>query len=314
MKELISSIPLMLFLFLLLILSVSIYFGNVKISENLETISDETLAKDIKTIIDYVKTPSQQNSMEGNTDTSSISNNGDDWFQQWDTIANSDYIPKTQIVPLNCPQCQNSKGGVCTGCGGLGGKGTSSNYKNRFADFLSTYGSGYRGNGEWAGFGGCGSRGDDSNSNNPSLSSLAEKAGSGAVDLLRDTGSGAVDLLRDTGSEAVDLLRDTGSETVDLLRDTTSGAVGLVREAGSEVSELLRPNPVQLGRNGGYGANSGEGYANSGSGENGGGYGGYGAQSVKNQGMIDPYSYNGALVSKGSNFIPITDDFSAFRK
>ena len=29
---------------------------------------------------------------------------------------------------------------------------------------------------------------------------------------------------------------------------------------------------------------------------------------------IDPYSYNGALVSKGGNYIPLTDDFSAFRK
>jgi len=284
MKELISSMPLMLFLFLLLTLSISIYFGNVKVSENLDIMNPKDqlqLVDDLKTIIDYVRTPKTP----GNEHYVSE----DDWFNQWDNIENSNYISKTQIVPLNCSQCQNSKGGVCTVCGGLGGKGTSSNYKNRFADFLTTYGSGYRGNGEWAGIGG-GCAGKDND--NPSLSRLAEKAGSGAVNLLRDTGSGAVDLLKDTGS----------------------GAVGLVRDAGSEVSELLRPNPVQLSRNGGY-ASGGSGAGGVASGGSGAGGVAGGAQSVQNQGsMIDPYSYNGALVSKGGNFIPITNDFSAFRK
>ena len=101
---------------------------------------------------------------------------------------------------------------------------------------------------------------------------------------------------------------------MDLLKDTGSGAVGLVRDAGSEVSELLRPNPVQLSRNGGY-ASGGSGAGGVASGGSGAGGVAGGAQSVQNQGsMIDPYSYNGALVSKGGNFIPITNDFSAFRK
>jgi hypothetical protein len=317
MKE---SLPLMLFCILLLTLSISVYFGNVKIHEKLTPMDSEQqmFADDVKVIFDYILQRPNPDIQGG---TGSVDQNPDDWFNQWDAIANSDlsksnYIPKTQIVPLNCPLCQTNNGGVCTGCGGLGGKGTSSAYKNRFSDFLSTYGSGYKGNGEWAGFGGCGNRGGNGDENNPSLSSLAEKAGSGTVGLLRDTGSGAVNLLRDTGSGAAGFLKDTGSGAVGLLKDTGSGTVGLAREVGSG---LFKTNPMQL-NNGGY-SNAGSSYYGNNMGDNTGDNTGDsmvtvgGVQSAgQSQGTIDPYSYNGALVAKGSNFIPITNDFSAFRK
>ena len=264
----------------------------------------------------------------------------DEWFERWNSIANStdpnlitssNYVPKTQIIPplcQNCPMLSGTNAGVCTSCGGLGGNGTSSKYKNRFSDFLSTYGSGYKGQGAWAGIGGSGR--DDSD---PSLSRLAEKTGEGVFDLTKTAlnnatglaygaGSGAVGLARDTGSGAVGLVRDTGSGAVGLVRDTGSGAAGLLRDTGSGAAGLLKSNPMQVGSpyaNAGYGyGNQGYGYIGYGNNPYQSGYYSQGTYSIPNNpiGMqgIDPYSYNGALVSKGGNYIPVTDDFSSFRK
>ena len=246
------------------------------------------------------------------------------WLAFWNTVATtndkksalqaSNYIPKTQAVPKtspNCPHCQSGETGVCVGCGGQGGQGATLKYKNRFSDFIASHGAGYRGKGKWTGFGGQGGDDDDG----PSLAELAEKTGSGTAGLLRDTGSGTVGLLKDTGSGAVGLLKDTGSGAVGLLKDTGSGAVGLLRETGSGAAGLLKSHPTILNQQ------SQAGQSNVGAVGGGGATGqmnasGSGALSNTPLGQsgIDPYSYNGALVAKGSNFIPVTNDFSAFRK
>jgi len=268
------------------------------------------------------------------------------WLAFWNNVANSNdpnslfmssnYIPKTAIVPPvcpNCPKCNNfsnsntGSGSVCTSCGGQGGSGTSSSYKNKFSDFLALYGSGYNGNGSWgnavnavngvnAGNAGNGDRGKG-----PGLGRLAEEAGSGVVDVTKTALNDATGLAAGAGSGAVGLLKDTGSGAVGLLRDTGSGAVGLLRDTGSGVASLLQSNPTQLSNNGVtqssqmgtnavYQSNNPNPYQS--------GYYSQGTYSLPNQPLgiqgIDPYSYNGALVSKGSNFIPITDDFSSFRK
>jgi hypothetical protein len=248
------------------------------------------------------------------------------WLAFWNTVVtskdqnnalkSSNFIPKTHAVPKasqSCPQCQSGAAGVCVGCGGLGGGGATLKYKNRFSDFMASHGAGYRGKGKWSGSGG-----DD----DVGLGELAEKTGSGVVDLTKTAltsatglasgaGSGAVGLLRDTGSGATGLLRDTGSGAIDLLKDTGSGAVGLLRETGAGAAGLLKSNPTilnqqnqsgQMGQSAGIAQNSP----------------GAGTYTLPNNPMglqgIDPYSYNGALVAKGSNFIPVTNDFSAFRK
>jgi len=253
----------------------------------------------------------------------------------------SNYVPKTSLVPQNCPNCMRGGkdgSGVCTDCGGNGGSGTTCK-KNRFSDFLSTYGSGYIGVGKWAGHGGRGGSGKGHDGRDPSLGRLAEKAGSGAVNLLRDTGSGAVGLLKDTGSGAVGFAKDTGSGAVGfakdtgsgavgLLKDTGSGAVGLLKDTGSGVSGLLKSNPTSIEKRGsgdgssgagtGQGAGQGTGDLSQGQNPYQSGYFSKGSYSLPNNPLglqgIDPYSYNGALVSKGGNYIPITNDFSAFRK
>jgi hypothetical protein len=134
--------------------------------------------------------------------------------------------------------------------------------------------------------------------------------GSGAGNFLKDTGSGAVGLLKDTGSGAVGLLKDAGSGAVDLLKDTGSGIMKLgqgplYRDANGN----LVSNNQSVGQ--GYGMV----YAN--------GVGGSGVLNsvsdssfgyMNSQTPVDNYSYYGALQSKGGNYMPVTADFSSFRK
>ena len=237
------------------------------------------------------------------------------WLAFWNTVATtndkksalqaSNYIPKTQAVPKtspNCPHCQSGETGVCVGCGGQGGQGATLTYKNRFSDFIASHGAGYRGKGKWSGFGGQGGDDDDG----PSLAELAEKTGSGTAGLLRDTGSGTVGLLKDTGSGAVGLLKDTSSGAVGLLRETGSGAAGLLKSYPTILNQQSQAGQSNVGAVGGGGGGTAGQMNASGSGAL--------SNTPLGKSGIDPYSYNGALVSKGSNFIPVTDDFSAFRK
>jgi hypothetical protein len=109
------------------------------------------------------------------------------------------------------------------------------------------------------------------------------------------------------------LLKDTGSGAVGLLKDTGSGAVGLLKDAGSGAASLLKSNPAQISSI--QGSNQQTGNAGEG-GQPSAGVNNNPYQTGYSQGIhgIDPYSYNGALVSKGGNYIPITNDFSSFRK
>ena len=354
MKELVKSLPLALFLILLCTLSISVYFGNLAINQNIKTVEgldtttttppqqsptlNPTFIDDIKTILYFIKnldnpseTTKPTETTKPNKDSSDSDSDDeedpDDWFDHWNGVANdpsvlssTDYVPKTRIIPNVCKKCSKHHRGVCTNCGGLGGNGTSSNYKNRFSDFIAAHGSGYKGQGNWSGFGG-------HDSNNPSLSHLVEDAGSGLVDvtktalnnatgLVAGAGLGAIGLAEDAGSGTTGLLKDTASGATGLLRDTGSGAVGLVKDLGSGVKDILKSNPVQINQqSGSQNQQSGTGTANN---PYQSGYYSQGTYNLPNNPLgingIDPYSYNGALISKGSNYMPITDDFSAFRK
>jgi len=275
----------------------------------------------------------------------------DTWFKYWEHVAksndpgkfsSSNMIPKTQVVPPICPNCATSSptsttapsscsGGACTSCGGFGGNGTTMSHNNRFSDFIAKYGPGYQGEGKWSGYGGTKStetskdtktstekKSETTDEN--SLAKFAKDAGSGAKDLLQDTGSGATGLLKDSASGATGLLRDSASGATGLLRDTASGATGLLKETGSGIAGLLKSSPTQL-ENKQQNSQTSSSQSSSGQGYNNPYQTGYYSQGVYNlpnnplgiQG-VDPYSYNGALVSKGSNYIPVTSDFSSFRK
>jgi hypothetical protein len=131
---------------------------------------------------------------------------------------------------------------------------------------------------------------------------VVDKAGN----LVSAGGSGAVDLLKSTGSGAVDLLKSTGSGTVDFLKDVGSGIKSL---GTGSLSYDGRINPNGQQNIGGVSSS-----------RVGAGVLGYTPVSDQTYGRmsgqtpVDNYSYYGALQSKGGDFIPVTSDFSSFRK
>jgi hypothetical protein len=155
---------------------------------------------------------------------------------------------------------------------------------------------------------------------------LAGGAGLGAYSLasktLNMTGkgvSGAAGLAKDTVTGAVGLAKDTVGGAVGLAKDTVGGTVGLLKSAGTGVKDILTPGQ---GQGQGQGQVQGQ-YGGQGQGQYGGGQGQGQGPYMNSQVSAryntapgaDPYSYYGALPSKGqSNYIPITADFSAFSK
>jgi hypothetical protein len=267
------------------------------------------------------------------------------------SFISDDYFLKTEAVPQvcpNCPNCQNNENsGICTSCGGNGGSGTNINsclsvslkltpiaatkYKDDLGNiYISTTDTSgntryiLEGSATGTNVTNNASRGISSLDDNISgvannaintaggvvgtAGNLAYSAGSGAVNLLKDTGSGAVDLLKDTGSGAVDLLKDTGSGAVDLLKGVGSGISNLGSGAlrtqqGTQYNSVGGTN---VGGTNVGGTNVGRSSIGSVSDKTFG--------KMPGQTPVDNYSYYGALQSKGGNFMPVTADFSSFRK
>jgi hypothetical protein len=274
------------------------------------------------------------------------------WMAYWNSVVNSgsqngkysdDYILKTQVVPPVCPTCPNCpSSGTCTNCGGKGGSGTLS------GDGSTISGEGgvpsnltVSGNGAYATtanadtLGGAttiqtmevvkgteniaktaaGSLGNVVNT----TGDIIKGAGTGTADILKSTGSGASNLLssgvsgtagfiKDAASGVAGLAKETVGGAVGLVKDTVGGTIGLAKDAGSGVAGVFS-------RNGQQPLSSSYGVYNPQTGQTTASPPQYGQQqgSLGNtKSAIDPYSYNGALVSKPSNFIPVTADFSAF--
>jgi hypothetical protein len=106
---------------------------------------------------------------------------------------------------------------------------------------------------------------------------------SGATNLLTSGASGATNLLRDAGSGAVGIIGKT--------LDTTGNVLGGLTQSN-----------VQGGAGAYYGGLNTQ--------PNASGVPGFSKGNPPN----DTYSYYGALANKGANYIPITADFSAFKK
>jgi hypothetical protein len=267
------------------------------------------------------------------------------WLAYWNSMSDSqnptyseDYLLKTQVVPPVCPTCPScSTTGTCTNCGGTGGAGT-----------LGTAGTG-TGTGTGEGVSGVinntvNTAGDIVNRATLAGTVLAGGAGlgaynlasktldmtgsgvSGAVGLARDTVGGTVGLARDTVGGTVGLARETVGGTVGLARETVGGAVGLLKSAGTGVKDVLTQGPRQsqyggqsignqsVGTQSQYGGQQSTGYQGTDTAVQS-QYGMSGAARYNTAPGADPYSYYGALPSKGqSNYIPITADFSAFSK
>lgn len=213
------------------------------------------------------------------------------WLAYWNTEAgkmrgtSEDYILKTSIIPPICPRCPN-----CPSCGtaASGDKCTNCGTKT---DTSGTKGSS-----------GAGIKESDSE-----LTRLAASTGRGVKEIATGATTGAVSLAKETVGGTVGLAKETVGGAVGLARETVGGTLGLARELGGEVKGIFgKMSPTQV-RDIQMGGGRGPQYA-----------GGlerneYGVPSRgSSYAGSDPYSYNGSLVSKGGNFMPVTADFSRF--
>ena len=212
------------------------------------------------------------------------------------------YILKSQIVPPVCPSCpacascSASSSQTCTNCGGSGGSGTltsdgksvvdnkdTTDTRTNLAGAISNIGTGAT---------------DVAGNVVDKAGNLIDKAGN----IISGAGTGAASLLRDTGSGATGLLRDTASGATDLLKTTASEANKLIREAGRGAKDILKDRDDDDDDYRYYDSR----YRNNGTVPM--------ILGTKNQ-YTDHYSYYGTLPYKeGTNYMPVTADFSSFRK
>lgn len=249
------------------------------------------------------------------------------WLAYWNTVVNSsgsyseDYLLKTQIVPPvcpSCPSCPSSGGGAsaCTNCGGQGGSGTQGiSVSGNNATVMGSGTFGTNANADTLGgattiqtLGAVAGVEDVAKTGAGVVTGVVGTAGKtvgGVVDTAGKVAGGVVGtaghLLESTGSGAVDLTKTAIGETTGLLRDAGSGAVSILKQGDNRTYQQGSGPASQQQQQGGAQRQGG---APAMSGWN---------QSTAGNG-IDNYSYYGALQPKGSNYIPVTANFSAFSK
>ena len=194
-----------------------------------------------------------------------------------------DYILKTQIVPPVCPSCPSCTGnGSCTNCGGQGGCGT-----------LNANGSTVV-------------AGNTSVSNMPPTSASNYQMPAQTIQTPPDDnvknqggtkGPGIINNTVDTAGKIVGGTVDTAGKVVG---GTVGAVAGVANNAINTVGKILTQGEGSEGSNSLY-SSSGPPIPGQG-------------QAVSGSTPIDNYSRYGALVSKGSNYIPVTSDFSQFGK
>jgi hypothetical protein len=216
------------------------------------------------------------------------------WYIYFNTNAvgstnSNDYLLKTQIVPPVCPACpgcQNQQKGVCTDCGGKGGSGTQTTDSSSLAF------------------------------NNKTVVGATGSAVANTVDATGNILGKTVDVAGNVAGKTLDVAGNVAGKTL----DTAGNVVGKTIDAAGN---LLGSTATALGLDRiGYEQSYG-GPTNTSSSENASGYPSNskayrpgsnttGVPNYPNSKPNDPYSYNGALQSKGGNFMAITTDFSKF--
>ena len=139
------------------------------------------------------------------------------------------------------------------------------------------------------GNGGSGTTVSDTSSNIlRGAANLGKEAVGGAVGLTKDVVGGTVGLTKEVVGGTVGLTKDVVGGAVGLTKDVVGGAVGLVKDTASGIYNLGDTKTK---------SDSAFGYVPS-----------------NLSTPVDQYSYYGSLQSKGGNFMPVTADFSSFRK
>ncbi len=214
-------------------------------------------------------------------------------------INSNDYLLKTQIVPPVCPACPGCQG-VCTNCGGNGGSGTQSSNQQSLAFDNNTL------------VGATGSL----------VANTVGTAGN-IVNSTVGTAGNVVNKTVDVAGNVVGKTLDTAGNVVGKTFDTAGNIVGKTFDAAGNLlgSTADRLGLDRVGYNQSYRgptntstSNNAAGYQSNsqGSSEYRPGSNNTGVSTLPNASPKDAYSYNGALQSKGANYIPITTDFSRF--
>ena len=202
----------------------------------------------------------------------------------------NDYLLKTQIVPPVCPACPGCKSeGVCTDCGGKGGSGTKTTDSASLAFDNKT---------------------------------IVGATGSAVTNTVNAAGT-AVNKTIDVAGNVAGKTLDTAGNVVGKTLDTATNVVGKTFDAAGNVlgSAASTLGLDRIGYNQSYrgpantsGNGNASGYPSSGfkNTEYRPGSNTTGVPNYPNSNPNDPYSYNGALQSKGGNFIAVTADFSRF--
>jgi hypothetical protein len=214
------------------------------------------------------------------------------WYIYFNTNAvgsnnSSDYLLKTQIVPPVCPACPGCKTeGVCTDCGGKGGSGTKTTDSSSLAFDTKTA---------------VGATGSAVANTVDATGTILGKT----VDAAGNVAEKTVDVAGNVVGKTVDVAGNVVGKTFDAagnILGSTASALGLDR-IGYQQSYGGPMNTSSSANASGYPSSS-QAYRP--------GSNTTGVPSLPNSKPNDPYSYNGALQSKGGNFMAITTDFSKF--
>jgi hypothetical protein len=198
----------------------------------------------------------------------------------------SKYLLKTQVVPPVCPACPGCSGqGVCTDCGGNGGSGSrDASGSLAFAQSDGKTLVGATGN---AISNTVGATGNVLSNTIGTTGNVLNKT----VDTAGNVVTGVVGKTLDTAENVVGKTFDTAGNIIGTAgRALGLDRVGYAQSYGGPINTSSSANAQ------GYNRNT-TGYSN-----------------LPNGNPNDPYSYNGKLQSKGGNFIPVTADFSQFRR
>jgi len=288
------------------------------------------------------KTPSVSSGNPPTLD-SVLANATSEWYKKYFNIAagvtgtySNDFLLKTQMIPPICPTCPNcptcpSKT-TCTNCGGNGGGGTVDASGNPIGTGVGGAIGGAAtgvGNAVSGLASGVGTAVSDVGTGVSNVVGGAEVLGGGALLGAGVLGSSAISGVTNVATGAENIVGNAVGGVASLgnnIINTTGGLANKVLNLGDRAINDNRYNYGYYGYYGnnydrgyGYGYDSGRGtgYSN-----NTGGYpyGGYGQPPQSNAfyntsgNKMDPYSYSGALTSKGGDPMPVTTDFSKFGK
>lgn len=268
-------------------------------------------------------------------------------YSKSDNVLSDDYFLKTEVVPPVCPQCPMCPDkGVCANCGGNGGSGTcnlnttltpSPKIPGTFTDSsgtvfvmqtdakgnkiyvplssiinTNTYAAGSKSTASnAANLTGVDANGQFVTTADPNTIGGGLAISTMSLDQLgtsafNNTGSLANNVVTTTGDVVKGVVGTAGS----LVGGTIGTAADLAKGAGSGL--------MQLGNRQGGSGSTVDGSTVGGSGHVTGGaltttsdktFG-----NIPGKTQVDNYSYYGALQSKGTNYMPVTADFSSFRK